>query len=222
MTVSKNDQVDRANEELSVLDDVIDYADRMVYQERQGEYMSLRRHAHGKTVVIETEKEGTKTFRLSSTPAVYPKCASGYATPHSPVGRLCSFLKPGDEDETPQWGEYRVMEVRLFDRFDGPLFEPNVRNFLRMKIEGEAGKAQVANLQSFVTQVSESPSPAPVPEIEEEIRATPPVEPVEDVPPPPGLTIDSIAVVEEDDEVLLPPLELDDESGPGEQASPSI
>lgn len=244
MAVSKNDQIERANEELSVLDGVIDYADRMIYQEGQGEYISLRRHAYGKTVVIETEKEGIKTFRLSSTPVVYPKCASGYATPHSPVGRLCSFLKPGDEDETPRWGEYRVVEVRLFDRFDGPLFEPNVRNFLRMGIEGDLGKAQVSNLRSFLNEPAKTQAlPEPVPVIEtiqvaeHELKAAPEerkansaprkanvaapsAEPVEDLPPP-SLAVDSLAVVEEDDEGLLPTLELDDESVPGEQSPAS-
>lgn len=105
MALSDDQMGDRAASELSVLSGVIDYADDMFYQQKKSEYESLRRHAYGKTVVIETEKQGELTFRLSSTPVIYPNFASGYATPYSPVGRLCSYLKPGDEDETPRWGK---------------------------------------------------------------------------------------------------------------------
>ena len=145
-------QLERVAQELRVLEGVIDYAEDEIYKKRQFQYEALRRHAYGKTVVIETEKKGIQTFRLSSTPVVYPNFASGYATPHSPVGRLCGFLKPGDEDETKLWGEYRVLEVRLFDRFDNIKFEENVRNFLRMGIDGECGKAQVTNLRRYLAQ----------------------------------------------------------------------
>lgn len=220
MAVSKDDQVERANEELSVLDGLIDYTDRMIYQQRQFEYEPLRRHAYGKTVVIETEKQGKQIFRLSSTPVIYPNRASGYATPHSPVGRLCSFLKPGDEDETPRWGEYRVLEVRLFDRFAGPQFEPNVRNFLRMGIEGDAGKGELTNLRSFLDKITASPEPVPVVDIEQATVAPAPADHLEEVTPP-ILAIDSIPVVEDDDEGLAPPVEFEDEPVSGETAAPS-
>lgn len=220
MTVSRDDQVERAKAELSVLDGVIDYTDQMIYQQRRCEYEPLRRHAFGKTVVIETEKQGTQTFRLSSTPVVYPNRASGYATPHSAVGRLCSFLKPGDEDENPLWGEYQVLEVRVFDRFDGPLFEPNVRNFLRMVIQGNVGKGEVANLRSFLAQLTASPEPVSVSGIEQDTGAAASVEHIEALTRP-GLTVDSITVVEEDEESLVRPLELEDEPVTGEPAAPS-
>jgi len=129
MPDSKNDQVGRVSEELSVLERIIDYADKMIFEQSRSEYRSLRRYAYGKTLVIKTEKLGTQTFRLSSTSVVYPNRASGYATPHSPVGRLCGFLQRGDSDETLGWGKYEVLEVRLLDRFDGPQFEQNVKNF---------------------------------------------------------------------------------------------
>lgn len=213
MGISKKDQVSRASEELAVLEGVIDYANQMIYEQRQFQYDSLRRHAYGKTVVIETEKQGVQTFRLSSTPVVYPNRASGYATPHSPVGRLCSFLKPGDEDETPRWGEYRVREVRLFDRFDGPLFEPNVKNFLRMAVDGEPGQATIADLRSFLASASAPVAATPVPAVAKEpMRRPRKQKTVEPEPaPPPHLQVDAIPV--DDDEVETPyrRLEIDEE-----------
>ena len=151
--MEKIEKIHRVKEELDVLTGVIDYAERMVYEEgRRGQYESLRRHAYGKTVVIDTEKQGTLTFRLSSTSAVYPYCSSGYATPHSPVGRLCAILQAGDKRESPRWGGFTVSEVRLFDRFEGAAFEPNVRNFLRMGLRQEQGKAEVTNLRAFLNK----------------------------------------------------------------------
>lgn len=164
--LSPDEQLEKCSAELAVLDGVMNYADKMIRQEgMRSPYMALRRHAYGKTVVIESEKKGRLTFRLSSTPALYPDHASGYATPHSPVGRLCSFLRPGDEDETPVWGWFRVVESRLFERFDGLDFEDNVRNFLRMTVSGEQGHALVSDLRGTVqkgTRRAKSPSTSTV------------------------------------------------------------
>lgn len=141
----------RADEELKVLDGVIEYAERMMYQEgNRSEYEPLRRHAYGKTVVIETENLGVQTFRLSSTAATYPNSASGYATPHSPVGRLCAVVEPGEEDESPRWGEYRVKEVRQFGRYQGLQFESNVRNFQHMLVQEEFAKGRITDLRRVV------------------------------------------------------------------------
>ncbi|HMT92271.1 hypothetical protein [uncultured Thiothrix sp.] len=94
--MDKIEKKTRVKEELDVLEGVINYADKMIYEDgKRGEYSPLRRHAYGKTVIIKTENEGVLTFRLSSTSAVYPKHSSGYATPYSPVGRMCSFLSGG-------------------------------------------------------------------------------------------------------------------------------
>lgn len=217
MSLTKKDQLARAEDELSVLDGVIDYADRMIYDEgKRVEYGPLRRHAYGKTVVIETERAGVLTFRLSSTAVVYPKAASGYATPHSPVGRLCSFLRPGDEDESPRWGEYRVREIRLFDRFDGAQFETNVRNFLRMAVEGGAAKAKVTNLRSFIAGAPASGSAtSPVAKAR---RGVAEVEAAEEVvtntvatPAPVAVIVDTIEVIDDDDDAVSVPVELDEE-----------
>jgi len=222
MAFTTDQKNERAREELSVLDGVIDYAERMIYEEQQGQYQPLRRHAYGKTVVIETEKEGIKIFRLSSTPAVYPNAKSGYATPHSPVGRLCSVLQPDDEDWTPRWGDYRVLEIRLFDRFDGPQFEPNVRNFLSMAIIGEEGKSKVADVRAFLasTESAAPPQREPAPTAPPAPIAATPVDgatepeasivPVEK-PSIPTLTIDTLAVIDDDDEGLEPDLEFEEE-----------
>ncbi len=219
MSLTQKDQAERAKEELLVLDGVIDYADRMIYEEgKRAEYGPLRRHAYGKTVVIETERQGELTFRLSSTAVVYPNATSGYATPHSPVGRLCSFLRPGDEDESPRWGEYRVTEIRLFDRFDGAQFEPNVRNFLRMAVEGDAAKAKVTDLRSFLAGSPASATfatPVAAPQAVQTEAVTGLVEiAAEPAPPPPAppalAVIDTLAVIDDDD-VDAEPVDLDDE-----------
>lgn len=215
MALTNKDLTERAKDELSVLDGVIDYADRMISEEgKRGEYGPLRRHAYGKTVVIETEKEGVLTFRLSATSALYPNVASGYATPHSPVGRLCSFLRTGDEDESPRWGEYRVLEIRLFDRFDGMQFEPNVRNFLRMKVKTEHAKAQAANLRGFVAgkvEDEDNQASAALPPVELRLAAgvEQAIEPLPETVP--TLAVDDFPVIEDEDDTDVPVLELDDD-----------
>lgn len=88
-------------DEVAILEGVIDYADRMIYEDQNLDalggfadtsgyvshsstslYKQLRRNAYAKTVVIDTELKGRLEFRLSSTEAVYPNEASGYCTPH--------------------------------------------------------------------------------------------------------------------------------------------
>lgn len=151
MPLTKQSLAERAEEELKALDGVIDYAERMMYQDgNRLEYEPLRRHAYGKTVVLETENEGVLTFRLSSTAVVLTPNNCGYATPHSPVGRLCAVLQPGDEELSPRWGEYRVLEVRGFSRYQGPKFEPNVRNFQHMLVQEESAKDSVTDLRRLV------------------------------------------------------------------------
>ena len=151
MPLTKKSLAERAEEELKALDGVIDYAERMMYQDgNRREYEPLRRHAYGKTVVLETENEGVLTFRLSSTAVVLTPNNCGYATPHSPVGRLCAVLQPGDEELSPRWGEYRVLEVRGFSRYQGPKFEPNVRNFQHMLVQEESAKDSVTDLRRLV------------------------------------------------------------------------
>ena len=216
MPLSDKNKRKYSADELAVLGGVIDYADRMIFEEnRRGEYGPLRRHAYGKTVVIETERQGTKIFRLSSTPVLYPNSESGYATPHSPVGRLCAYLKPGYKDWSPARGEYRVLETRLFDRFDGAHFEGNVRNFLRMTVEGDRGNARVTDLRSTVetrplksaaivtTQAGKNEAQAPAAE------PSTAVEPGQEAMASPAISLVQLSVVEDIDESALP-FELDD------------
>ncbi|MEP7311638.1 MAG: hypothetical protein ABI859_03585 [Pseudomonadota bacterium] len=200
MSLNPEDQADRAQDELQVLADVIDYTDRMIFEEgRRIEYGPLRRHAYGKTVVLETEHEGVLTFRLSSTPVVYPNFASGYATPHSSVGRLCAILQPGDARESPRWGNFRVREIRLFDRFDGVQFEPNVRNFLRMAVQGAAGNATVENLRAFLARAS--PPLVPSPPVATHVPLSLPTASVPAVSVlAPEIAVDYIRVIETEDE----------------------
>lgn len=140
--------------ELNVLDKVITYAEKMLFELGDRNYGAVRRLAYGKSVIIDTESEGTLEFRLAYSSQVLTGVGdAGYATPYSPVARLCNSLQVGDEDATPKWGWYRVREVRLFDRFDGPYFEANVRNFLTMKVTGDDGKAQVNNLRQSLERL---------------------------------------------------------------------
>ena len=165
--------------ELNVLKGVIDYADRMIYEDRNFSavagmadptgfhgssqaplYKLLRKNAFAKTVLIETELQGVLEFRLSSTEAVYPNSESGYCTPHSTVGRLATICHPGYESRSKLWGDFCVLEVRTFDRFGGPEFEPNVRNFLKMILEREHDKEWVHDLRSFLAK-SRNVKPSP-------------------------------------------------------------
>ncbi len=216
-----------AVEELKVLSGVVDYADRMIYEEhKRAEYGPLRRHAYGKTVVIQTEKQGLQIFRLSSVSAVYPNAASGYATPHSPVGRLCSYLRPGDKDETPRWGHYHVTEVRLFERFDGLQFESNVRNFLSMLVlnhENEE-KDKILNLELFLSQPKQEATTQKQPlsqkrmPLREVTGATAAIDQREDAQPStPQIIVSSFVIIEDDDsELELASFEPDHDNDPAE------
>ncbi len=208
--------IETSRSELEVLNGLVDHAENMIADGRQvGPYASLRRYAYGKTVVLETEKKGRLTFRVTQVAAV-PNAASNCATPHSPVGRLCSFLRPGDEDESPAWGEYRVVESRLFDRFDGVQFENNVRNFLRMVVDGEAGRASASDLLRTVRQgIPSTPVVAapPLPVLNTESVASPSIP----APLPPAIALAHLEVVEEEEPLDASILEFDDAEDSPEQ-----
>lgn len=171
IALSSENKFNYSKIELEVLSGVIDYADRMIREEEKdltvsgglinaggthlkpqaGLYQKLRRQAYAKTIVIDSKKLKKRlTFRLTSTEAAYPNLESGYCTPHSPVGHIAVKAHPGDEDENDLWGEYCVIEVRLFERYAGPDFAPNVRNFLRMTVDGDAGQGNVTDLRSLL------------------------------------------------------------------------
>ncbi|MDH0624528.1 ATP-binding domain-containing protein [Pseudomonas chengduensis] len=138
-----------AHEELEVLEGIIDYAERMI---REGDlaYRNLKRNAYGKALVIERENEGVATFRLGMDSLVYPKASSGYATPHSPVGRLCAVAGMGFEGYSKAWGDYRVTEVRQFRRHNFEELELHARNFLAMGVENPSGQGKVMDLRAFL------------------------------------------------------------------------
>jgi hypothetical protein len=154
MAIDEKTKIEYSDSELQVLNQLMTYVERMLFEEQDNSYSPLRRHAYGKTVVIETESKGLLTFRLSSCSTTVPVSGINLATPHSPVGRLCAFLRPGYEGESPAWGEYVVKEVRLFDRFDGIKFDQNIRNFLKMSIEGDNGTDYVVDLKAFIEKKS--------------------------------------------------------------------
>ncbi len=182
--------------ELDSLGSVIDYAERMIYREgQQHPYLSLRRSAYGKTVVVDTERLGRQEFRLSQTAAVITPNTCGYATPHSPVGRLCSFARPGTTGESAVWGDWEVKEIRLFERFDGVHFEEHVRNFLRMRVLDGEIDATCEDLKSVVRRPPER-------------RQT--VEPIAQVQP--GVETTGFVITDEEETVLdLADLDEDDD-----------
>ena len=139
-----------AREELEVLEGIIDYAEQMI---REGDlaYRNLKRNAYGKALVIERENEGVATFRLGMDSLVYPKASSGYATPHSPVGRLCAVAGVGFESFSKAWGDYRVTEARQFRRHDLEELERHARNFLAVGVENANGQGKVMDLRAFLT-----------------------------------------------------------------------
>lgn len=212
--------------EISVLKGVIDYAERMIFADRDLDvlggfadthgyvahsqvplYKLLRKNAYAKTVVIETELKGRMEYRLSPTEAVYPNTASGYCTPHSPIGRLAAFVQPGYEGRSKLWGDYRIIEVRSFDRYGGPEFEPNVRNFLRMGVDGEHGQGLVVDLSNFLGKKRQPRAPLPLPA---PVAAVEPLEPTTEAAsqasielPPAEIQIDRLTVVDESDELGL-------------------
>jgi hypothetical protein len=239
MALSDGNKREYTAEELAVLGGVIDYADRMLYEDKHlnvlggmadnygyvattqaPAYRLLRKNAYAKTVVIDTELQGRLIFRLSPTEATYPNSSSGYCTPHSPQGRLATFVQPGYESRSKLWGDYRVVEVRSFERFGGPDFEPNVRNFLRMTITGDDGAGTIADLRGYLDRLRkpklrhEEPkvdAPTTEPEtsgaaVEMAIHAT---------APPDAVPIVELAVVDEIDEERLEVVpEADDEWNP--------
>lgn len=221
MALSDGNKREYTAEELAVLAGVIDYADRMLYEDKHlnvlggmadsygyvatslaPAYRLLRKNAYSKTVVIDTELQGRLTFRLSPNEATYPNSSSGYCTPHSPQGRLVTFVQPGYESRSKLWGDYRVVEVRSFDRFGGPEFEPNVRNFLRMGVTGEEGAGSVQDLRGYLDRLRK-PKPKvsePKPDAQvEQPGAEAPIGPATIEPPPVEIPIVELAVIDEPD-----------------------
>jgi hypothetical protein len=226
-------------EELAVLSGVIDYADRMIDEDKHLNvlggmadsygyvattqapgYRLLRKHAFAKTVVIETELQGRLVLRLSPSEVIYPNMSSGYCTPHSPQGRLSSFVQPGYENRSKLWGDYRVVEVRSFERFGGPEFEPNVRNFLRMSVGGDAGAGAVSDLRGFLDRFRRPVVVVETPVVDaQDLEDHTPEQAPESLPPEPQ-TVAEVPIIEfaitdePDDEKLEMVAESDEEWNP--------
>lgn len=226
-----------ACEELEVLDGIIDYAERMI---REGDlpYRNLKRNAYGKTLVIDRENEGIATFRLGMESLIYPKASSGYATPHSPVGRLCAVAGMGFKGYSKAWGDYWVTEARQFRRHDFEELEQHARNFLLMGVENTSGLGKIMDLRAFLAKsistaqriFDKQPSvsnqqPADPEVVQQQVAAVqsadkagkPVSEGVQSPEPPPNPAAPRLQILDdEEDGVLLPIVDaddLDDETG---------
>lgn len=131
---------DTVEQELDALDTVINEAEQKrrgdfytdAYQRQRG-YDELYRHGFGKTVVIDTELEGRLSFRVSQATSDYASTRLGFATPNSPLGKLCRIAKLGMSHESPKWGSYTIVEIRNFARYSGKDAAEHIRNFRVME-----------------------------------------------------------------------------------------
>jgi len=171
---------DVVESELEILDGVIDYCDRMI-KEGDLEYRLLKKNAYEKTVIVEGEL-GKEEFRLSSTSLVYPNRKSGYATPHSPVGRLCSVAFKGYSGESNLLGKYVISEIRRFVRKDVALSEKDFRDFSLMEVDAQEGDYSIMGLRSYLLSFMRSRQDkqhSPTSQDDKEANAS-------DINPPPG------------------------------------
>lgn len=153
------------HEELSALDTVIDAAesgrrgDGFVFEaeQRRRGYDELYRHGFGKSVVIESEKVGRMTYRVSQATCDYANTHLGFASPDSPVGRLCRMANVGMQLESPMWGCYTVVEVRNFARFSGREAAEHIKNFRVMESSIVVKKTSpIFNIQTLVQNLRAS------------------------------------------------------------------
>lgn len=135
------------------------------YQRRRG-YDEMHRQGFGKTVVFDTERCGRLSFRTSIATSDYANTDICYATPDSPMGRLCRSAKLGWQHESPKWGDYTIVEIRNFGRFTGIDAADNIRNFRVMEAESIAVDASapfdyvVSNLQASLKRWVKQPEVA--------------------------------------------------------------
>ena len=71
-------------------------------------------------------------MRLSQSAAVFTGGNYNVSTPDSPVGRLISIARPGQEYESKFWGEYEILDVWQFERYRGTEVVSQRRNFAQM------------------------------------------------------------------------------------------
>ena len=143
----------KSEEELGILEGIVRYATKEMQFDPK--YQELRRVGFGKTVVIRKEDGSTESFRVSQANLVYPNRASGYATPLSPVGRLCTIVNEGDVRYSKAWGEYEIIEVRNFIRYEYEKAEDNINNFKIMGCGDIKKILRVNNLKSAIKTLKE-------------------------------------------------------------------
>ena len=117
-------------------------------------------HAYGKAIRITTEFEGEKIFRLSQSAAIFTGGNYNLATPSSPVGRLISIARAGEEYESKLWGEYEILDVWQFERYRGTDVVTQRRNFAKMTSIGTLNFI-LTNLKNWLSEqlrIREEPS----------------------------------------------------------------
>lgn len=186
------------------------------YQRRLG-YDELYRQAFGKTVVIQTEKEGRLTFRVSQATCDYANTDLGFATPGSAIGRLCRVAKLGMTNQSDKWGEYTVVEIRSFSRFTGVDAANHIRNFRVMESNVLARKQAKGPLQVMVSNLRSSlrrwfGAAKPVPVAVKPVIVSPPSQPeVVTLPVTPDLAASPVASSSEPPlvKIVVPELDFD-------------
>ena len=139
-------------EELDHLAYVVGYADSNLAQGGDLEYVKLKRYAYGKTIVVNSELKGSMVYRsgVVSTP-ITGRPTLSYATPYSPIGRLCAVAYAGFTMRSKEFGDYEVEEVRLFTRFADMDARANLLNFKHMRCTfSDMAQGDVEDLQAYV------------------------------------------------------------------------
>lgn len=145
--------------ELEALEIVINDVDKklkdgfFISPTKVSSYQELKRHGFSKTVVIDTELKGRLSYRISQATSDYANTKLGFSTPNTLIGNLCRAAKLGMTNESKEWGEYTIVEVRNFARYSGKEAADQIKNFRVMESQSLIQKEHEQSFQSIVTNL---------------------------------------------------------------------
>lgn len=134
-------------------------------------YNEFLRVAWGKEVRLSTSAQGEVVYRLTQSAAVIPNI--NLATPRSSVGKLVSIGYVGYSGESEKLGSFEIKDVRFFNRYSGPEFWSQRKNFKEITSEGET----VFSIKDALNWLKNDKSKG-----EEEDAIAPAKSPADDVP----------------------------------------